>query len=243
MMRKLIFVFFLLIGKFAFSQVDASTEKAAFGFVDSAFRSSTVLFEINELRPSDSLLAILVKFNNAMAANKEWAAEYMNKYYIAGEGMPYNEKFGITKEEYDKIKSSDASSYKLNKVRSEKLAVVRSGSCITFKGDDSFPVLNYLLFCGDTKTVIFGKDTVSFAEEMTSPSSTPFGKWHGYSWHYEKSNQKSKGDINIHQLSGKIIEIDIGNSIPGNRTFLRIEYEEVEAGEKKAYMDLVGFIN
>ncbi len=42
-----------------------------------------------------------------MAANKEWAAEYMNKCYKSGEGMPYNEKFGITKAEYDEIKNSD----------------------------------------------------------------------------------------------------------------------------------------
>jgi hypothetical protein len=242
MIRKLVFVFFLLIGRLAFSQ-DVSAEKAAFGFVDSVFRLPTISFEINELRPSDSLLAIMVKFNNAMATNKEWAAEYMSKYYVPGEGMPYNEKFGITKEEYDKIKNSDASSYKLHKVKSEQLLVVRTGSCISFEGNDSFPVLNSLLFCGSTKTVVFAGDTVSLAGELTASSATPFGKWHGYRWHYEKSNQKSEGDINIHQLSAKIIEIDIGNTIPGNRNFLRIEYQEMEAGEKKAYMDLMGFIN
>ena len=90
-MRKLIFVFFMLIGKLAFSQQDANPAKAAFGFIDSVFRSSTVIFEINELRPTDSLLAIMIKFNNVMAENKEWFAEYMKKYYVPGEGMPYNE--------------------------------------------------------------------------------------------------------------------------------------------------------
>lgn len=242
MIRILSVISFLLVGKLAFSQQDARAEKAAFSFVDSVFRSSTVSFEINELRPSDSLLAIMVKFNNAIAANKDWAAEYMKKYYVPGEGMPYNEKFGITKEEYDKIKNSDASSYKLHKVKSEKLAVHRTKSCISFAGNDSFPLLNYLLFYVDTKTVILGHDTVLFAGELTTPASTPFGKWHGYRWHYERSNQKNENEINIHELSAKIIEIDIGSTIPDNRIFLRLEYQKVEAGEKKAEIDLIGFI-
>ncbi|MBS1663769.1 MAG: hypothetical protein JST68_22180 [Bacteroidetes bacterium] len=116
MTRLSALVSLLLIGKLAFSQQDTSAGSAAFGFVDSVFRPSTVIFEINELRPPDSILAIMIKFNNAIAANKEWAAEYMNK-------------------------------------------------------------------------------------------------------------------------------VDIGRTIPANRYFLRIEYQEIAAGEKKAYMDLMGFIN
>jgi hypothetical protein len=243
MLRISTFIALLLIGKLAFSQRGVGAEEAAFGFVDSVFRPAAFVFEINELRPPDSVLAIMVKFNNAIAANKEWAAEYMNKYYVAGQGAPYNEKFGITKEEYDKIKNADGSSYKLNKVKSEKLAIERVNACISFEGNDSFRVLNYLFFCGSSKTVIFGKDTISFAGELTAPSSTPFGKWHGYRWHYEKSNQSSEADIKIHELSSKIIEVDIGRTIPGNRIFLRIEYQQVESGEKKAYMDLMGFVN
>jgi len=150
MVRISTFIILLLIGKLAFSQRDATAEQAAFSFVDSIFLSSTVTFEINELRPSDSLLAIMIKFNNAIAANKEWASEYMNKYYVPGEGMPYDEKFGITKEEYDKIKNADGTSYKLNKVKSERLVVTKANSCISFEGNDSFRVLNYLSFCGHT---------------------------------------------------------------------------------------------
>jgi len=54
--------------------------------------------------------------------------------------------------------------------------------------------------------------------------------------------KKNDADIDIHQLSAKIIEIDIGTTFPGNRNFLRIEYKQFEQGEKKAYMDLMGFI-
>jgi hypothetical protein len=243
MVRISTFICLLLVGKLAFSQGDAIAKEAAFGFIDSVFQSSTATYEINELRPSDSLLAIMIKFNNAIAANKDWAAEYMNKYYVPGEGAPYNEKFGITKAEYEMIKKSDASSYKLNKVKSEKLIITKADSCISFEGNDSFRVMNYLIFCGHSKTVTFGKDTVFFAGEITAPSSAPYGQWHGYRWHYEKSDQKSEGDINIHQLSAKIIEVDIGRTIPGNRILLRIEFQQIEKGEKKAYMDLMGFIN
>jgi hypothetical protein len=237
MVRISTFVTLLLIGKLAFSQQDASAESAAFGFVDSVFRPSTVIFEINELRPPDSILAIMIKFNNAIAANKEWAAEYMNKYYVPGQGTPYNEKFGITKEEYDRIKNAEGTPYSLRKVKSEKLLVARENSCISFEGNDSFRILNHLFFCGHSKTVIFGKDTISFAGELTAAVSTPFGKWHGYRWHYEKSNQSNDAEIKIHELSSKIIEIDIGRTIPANRYFFA---DRISGGSRQREKGLYG---
>ncbi len=233
----------MTVGQLTFSQQQSAGVDAAFGFVDSIFQSPAFTFEINELRPSDSLQAIMVKLNNALVANKEWAAEYMSKNYKPGEGMPYNEKLGITKEEYDQIKTADASSYKLYKVRSEYLFVTKTNASITFKSIDSFRILNYLLLYRDTKTLTFGGDTVLFSGEINAPSATPFGKWHGYSWHYEKSNQKSDADIDIHQLSAKIIEVDIGRTIPGNKIFLRIKYQQIAQGVKKADMDLLGFVD
>jgi hypothetical protein len=207
--KILVCAFYLMTGQLVFSQQRATGVNAAFDFADSVFKSPVVSFEINELRPSDSLLAIMTKLNNALAENKEWAAEYMNKNYKAGEGMPCNEK---------------------------------ANSMISFRGADSFRILNYLEFQQAGKTVRFGGDTILFTGEVNASVATPFGRWHGYSWHYEKSNQADNADINIHQLSAKIIEIDIGTTIPGNRNFLRIKYEEVEHGEKKAYMELMGFL-
>jgi len=185
----------------------------------------------------------MIRLNNAMAENKEWFADYMNKNYKPGEGTPYTEKMGITKEEYNKIKNSDKSSYKLHKVRTELLRVTKSDLSITFKGNDSFRILNYLMFRREAKTVTFVTDTVLFAGEINTPTATPFGTWHGYRWNYEKSNQKSDADIDIHKLSATIIEVDIGRTIPGNKFFLRLEYKQTEQGETNANMDLMGFIN
>ena len=224
LLRILAFSFFLFVGQLAFSQQQSAGVVAAFSFVDSIFQPTAFTFEINELCPSDSLLSIMIKLNNALASNKEWAAEYMNKNYKPGEGMPYNEKLGITKDEYDQIKTANESSYKLYKIRSEYLRVTKTNACIAFKSTDSFRILDYLLLYPDTKILTFGGDTVLFSGEINAPSGTPFGKWHGYSWQYEKSNQNTDADIDIHQLSAKIIEVDIGRTIPGNKIVLRIKY-------------------
>ena len=242
-MRTLGFVFCLLNWHLAVSQQQATKIREAFRFVDSTFTSPAFAFEVNELLPSDSLQAIMIKLNNAIAANKDWVAEYMNKNYKPGEGMPYNEKFGITREEYDKIKSADESSYTLHKVNSENVTVIKTTSAIGFRGADSFRIIGYLKFSQDYNAVIFGEDTIPFSAEINATSATPFGQWHGYSWDYEKSNQQGNADIDIHQLSAKIIEIDMGKTIRDNRTFLRIKYQQVEQGEKKANMDLMGFID
>jgi hypothetical protein len=242
-MKKVGFVFCLLNWQWAISQQQPSKITEAFRFVDSTFTSPVFTFEVNELLPFDSLQAIMTKLNNAIAANKEWVTEYMNKNYKPGEGVPYNEKFGITREEYDKIKAADGSSYTLHKVSSENVMVVKTDSAIGFRGADSFRIIGYLKFSQEYNAVFFGEDTIPFSAEINATSASPFGQWHGYSWRYEKSNQPSNADIDIHRLSAKIIEIDIGKTIPGNRTLLRIEYEEVEQGEKRAYMELMGFID
>jgi hypothetical protein len=242
-MRTLGFVFCLLNWHMAVSQQPVTNVREAFRFVDSTFTSPAFTFEVNELLPSDSLQVIMIKLNNAIAANKDWAAEYMNKNYRPGEGVPYNEKFGITRDEYDKIKSADESSYTLHKVNSQNVTVIKTTSTIGFRGTDSLRIIDYLKFSQDYYAVIFGEDTIPFSAEINATSSTPFGQWHGYSWHYEKSNQQSNADIDIHQLSAKIIDIDMGKTIRDNRTFLRIKYQQVERGEKKAYMDLMGFVD
>jgi len=68
------------------------------------------------------------KFNNAMAANKEWAAEYMNKCYKPGEGMPYNEKFGIRKRNMTR-----------SRIRIGMKSVIFAGDTIMFTGELNNP--------------------------------------------------------------------------------------------------------
>jgi hypothetical protein len=46
----------------------------------------------------------MLRFQQSTVEKKEWFEEYYSKNYKKGEGLPYHENLGITKEEYQKIK-------------------------------------------------------------------------------------------------------------------------------------------
>jgi hypothetical protein len=235
-------ILLLFSGYFSLAQADTSTQKKkeAFAFADSVFTHAHFTFEVNEMIAPEDLQQIMLKINNAMAADKAWATEYINKYYKAGAGMPYNEKMGVTKEEYEKVKSLDKIPLKLQKIRSEDISVIRENSRLDFKSSTDDRILESLEFNLDTKELIFGNDTIPFSAEINTASSAGFGKWHGYSWVLEKTNQQD--NVRADQLTSKSVVIYLGKTIPGERTFLRINYIQVEKGQSKANLDLMGFI-
>lgn len=235
-------LFLLLPGYFSFAQADTTSQKKkeAFDFVDSVFKRANFTFEINELVAPEDLQQIMLKINNAIAANKQWAADYLSKYYKAGEGMPYNEKLGVTKEEYEKVKTLDKIPLRLQKVWSEGMSVVRENSRLNFKSGTDERILESLEFKLEDKEVIFGNDTIPFSAEVNTASTAGFGKWHGYAWSFEKISQQDS--IKVDQLSGRSIAIYLGKTIPGERLFLHIKFTQLEKGQPKANMDLLGFI-
>ena len=53
------------------------------------------------------ILDISIKMQNAVAANKQWWLDYIQKHYIPGESTPYDPHFGISEAEYNKLKHID----------------------------------------------------------------------------------------------------------------------------------------
>ncbi|HMH24000.1 MAG TPA: hypothetical protein VK563_19580 [Puia sp.] len=241
-MKRSLLILLLLPGYFAFAQMDSTAQKkkAAFDFADSVFKKTAFIFEINEMVAPEDLQRIMLKINNAMAADKAWAADYITKYNKPGEGMPYHEKMGVTREEYEKVKRLDKIPLRIQKIRSEDMSVVRQNSRLNFKTSTDDKILEFLEFNLATKEVIFGNDTIPFAVEINMQSAAGFGKWQGYAWNFEKMDQQDNAKPD--QLTGKSIAIYLGKTIPGERFFLHIKFMQVEKGQPKANMDLLGFI-
>ena len=48
---------------------------------------------------------LLYAFKKKLVDKKEWFEQYLSKNYKEGEGLPYHENFGVTLDDYQKIKN------------------------------------------------------------------------------------------------------------------------------------------
>lgn len=99
--------FLLLISHLVYGQSEVRPRNNSFAFIDSTIVKDTFTVEFLDFVFPQDVQDILLRVQKAMAEKKEWSEEYFSKNYKAGEGLPYHENFGVSKEEYQKIKDLD----------------------------------------------------------------------------------------------------------------------------------------
>jgi hypothetical protein len=220
-------------------QTSSDEKLKAFRFVDSLFREGDLVFQINDVVFPPKLQEILSKIQKSMAENKEWFEQYFSKNYKEGEGLPYNEKLGVTKEEYEQVQNIRKNPPKLTPIAEDTIAVAKKNWVLTFKSKTSLKTLDPLRIDLNTRTVMLGSDTIPYAKEIDAPVTTLFGKWHGYSWKYERSNQTNNFKFN--QLEGELIEINFGKTID-NKGIISLKVQKVVNGTSQTNAEIRGFI-
>lgn len=175
--------------------------------------------------------------------NKEWFEEYSRKNYKAGEGMPYHENFGITREEYQRIKDMDKTPPSV-KVRSTAiLKANRTSTSLSFKvSENDIRFIETLKIDFEKSILTFMNDTIPFKSEINAPATSPLGEWHGYSWHKTTPDVKDDEKIDIDNLTVKIIEVDFGKRTKDNKTILRLKYNIVDKGTPKANLEMICYL-
>jgi hypothetical protein len=233
----MLFIGLLLTAVPSFGQ---SREQAqAFRLVDSIFHDSVCHFEITEFDFPADVRDILLRFNNSVAANKEWFEQYVG-HAPAGQPLPYNEKFGITPEEYGKIRNMDKVHPALKVVDTQKVVILRQEGKISFKGEGDGRVLDYLEFYPDKKEVVFAGDTIPFARMVSMTAVSAYGLTDGYTWRLERTDVNKT--LQARLLTAHVVEIDLGIRHPDNKPLLRIQYQDMENGVNRANLDLSGYV-
>jgi hypothetical protein len=239
-----ILLFATIISQVACGQTAFKNQSKPFLFVDSLFEKDEINVEILDFTFAPDIQDIILRFQKAMAENKEWAQEYFSKNYKESEGLPYNEKFGISKEEYEKIKDIEKSGPTITVKSSVPVKVNRTVNNITFTAArDEIKFIELLKIDLRNQIISFNNDTIPFNNEINAPASTPFGEWHGYAWKKETSNLGENDDLKIDKLISKIIEIDFGKVKSSGKSLLRIKYKDVDKGQVKANLDMAYYIN
>ena len=230
-MKTIIFFLAILISQTSIGQTLDDQKINAFQFIDSLIKEGDFVFQTNDLVFSKQVQEISLKMQKSMTENKAWFEEYLNKNYKEGEGLPYDEKFGITKEEYELIKNMDKTPPKLTPIAEDTITAFKKNDELTFKSKSKFKIFDLLEIDFKTRTVLLATDTVPYASKIVAPSNTPFGEWHGYSWKYEKSNQTDT--FKIDELESELIEISFGKTL-NNKTLVLLKAKKVDKGAVKS---------
>ncbi len=212
----------------------------AFSFLDSVFNRPECAFLTAEPDIPADLQSVLIRFNNAISANRQWFLQF--KEANGGQGpLPYDEHFGITRAEYARVQHLEQFPPRMIVLDSQRVALHRQQDHIQLEGDSSARILNYLEIYTKARKIIFAGDTLNFVGEMDAPPSSPFGQWHGFVWRLERTDVQAT--LQSNQITARVIEVDAGLPARSDgRVFLRIKYQDVQQGVDRADMDLTGYI-
>jgi hypothetical protein len=233
----------MVLPMFGFEQTQLQKNIGPYKFVNSLFSKNDYDVDFLDIAYPKDVQDILLKFQNTMKENKEWFQDYMSKNYKAGEGIPYDEKFGITKEEYLKIKDIQNSPPKLITKDTGTFSIYQTAEGISFTSNNKkTKFLQLLKIDLENNVLIYNDDTIPYSTEINAPTSNPLGEWHGYSWKKETTNLKETDAINMDKLVAKIIEINFGKIKATNKSFFRLKYKEVNMGQILGNVDVMLFM-
>lgn len=186
---------------------------------------------------------IVARWQKAMTEKREWFQQYFSKNYKEGEGMPYNENFEITKEEYQRIKDLSKVPQTVV-VRSQTfLKVKRSSNILSFEADESdMQFLAALKIDLRKERLMFLNDTIPFSSEINTSPSNPFGQWRGYSWKKEVSNLGEKDELKMEKLIATITEINFGSINSSNKILFRLKRKDINKGTVNENYDFASYL-
>lgn len=217
-----------------------SIQKAAFRFLDSVFSRPEFQFQIAQPDIPADLQPILIRFNNAIVANHQWFLAYRNKYVASGQPLPYNERFGITPQEYQRLQHMEAEPPQLVAIDSQQVKVLRDAGFVHFRSEGGSHLIDYLLIDSQGRQLLYGSDTLPLIGRTNTGPSSPYGQWQGFTWRTQKTDVA--GTIDAGQLTARVIEVNLGLPQEGKKTFLRIKYQDIRSGITTANLELLGFI-
>ena len=215
-----------------------TARQAAVRFADSVFHRATFFYERVEPDIPADIQRILIRFNNAIVANKQWFYDYKNTY--AGQPLPYNQRFGISAEEYKKLQNLEKTLPQLVTVDTQKVTVIREAGYIRFKTDGDSHLLDYLQIGLQDLLVVYGGDTIPFVGRTATDAASSYGEWQGFTWRLQKADAAST--FATSRVTARVVEINLGVPASPGKTFLRIKYQDMRDGETTANLELVGYI-
>ncbi len=242
MTKKILFLL-LIISQVVCGQPASHYNSKPFSFVDSLFSKENYTAEFLDFEFPQDIQDILLRVQKAMAEKKEWAQEYLSKNYKAGEGLPYHENFGVTEEEYQKIKNLDKTPPTLVVKRTSSITINRTTDYLLFKTtDEDAKAIQLLKIDLKNELVVFIRDTIPFSAEITASSLKAYGNVQGYTWKKEISDLDDNDPLKIDNIVSTIAEINFGRVLSDNKNLLSLKYKKINKGKIIANLEIIWYL-
>jgi hypothetical protein len=179
------------------------------------------------------------KFQKAIKENYDWFLEYI-KTVPEGEPMPYNEKLGLTKEEYSELMAY-MENVEVVSTGKENISIEIKDNFIRFKSHNKLADLDSLIIDLKNNIVTFGQYKMVFADTLniTTNKNGLKSKWKGYSWKFEIPENLDITDLkDLSTLNMVQYKFTIGRLEKNGKTYMSLKGREVEEGVKTVDFEL-----
>jgi hypothetical protein len=236
-------ILMVTISLFACNEKPIRKHTQPFSFIDSVFSKRSYNVEVVDVEFSEEIQSIVLRFQKAMAEQKEWTEEFFSKNYKEGEGLPYHPNMRVTEEEYQKVKDLDSSSMKQVIKPAGFIKIKRGTDFLSFSATNpGLGFMDSLKIDFGTESVIFLNDTIPFQKEINTSSSALTSQWQGYLWKKELSNFREDDILKIDSAVIAIAEVNIGKLVSNNKILLRLKHKKVDKGELLDNLDVLLYL-
>lgn len=150
------------------------------------------------------------KLKNSVQKNQQWFNDYVSKYSNTGENLPWDEKFGISKQEYDELLTSVDKMRLVEKMKTtvtisqaeDGKLVIGTNKDIPYLSGIKIDTLNNYIESASGK-FIYGSN-IEASDEQTAT-----GRWSGATWKLNFEELKDANSIDAAKTYGTI-NISVG---------------------------------
>lgn len=179
------------------AKVDMSKENLAKSFKEGTIKADVMAIGLPK-NINEKVEKITVAMQASLAKNKEWYLETIAGL-ATGEQLPYDEKLGITEDEYKFFLELDQH-MKLGKIGESDITIVKKDDQLTIENPTA-TIVKKLTISADGNTLQSDLGDLAYLEEIkASAEQKVTGKWNGHLYRMGGDDTKQVLKISIGQL-------------------------------------------
>lgn len=183
---------------------------------------------------SERMKELSLKMALAYQKNKDWFIA-VGKQRAAGEPMPYDERMGVTRQEYAEY-LSPANRGSLTDVRAVKFDRIENpDGSYSLDAGPSLPMLKQVKFDSKRAIIETPYGTLKDPKEVTiTEKGYALGPWKGFTYHLSEGTFESLA----RNIAGKVITLTVGRQSESGRRFLTYKASVLENGVRTTDFDI-----
>lgn len=240
--KKILLVFailnlFVLVGCSSSTALNTSKNSTTSGqsILSKTFTTGSHNVSIMEIAlPAEEAIKvneISARFKSSVEKNQLWYKDYVSKYSNSGEKLPWNEKFGISKEEYNELITSSERMTLIEKKKTTVTIVKDNNGKLSIKANQDLLYLSGMVI--DLKNYCLTDNSGVFAysnEIKASDNQKVTGRWSGGAWKLNFEELKDTNNIDKNKTYGSIT-ISIGQLEKINKMMVYYKERKIDKGQ------------